>query len=49
MLGVEAYLHLGRPQADYRHADQLQRQSRAVRPLRALLQGAAVLITGTKS
>ena len=43
MLGVEAGMHLGRPQADARSADKLQRQPRAMRYLRAVSQGAPTL------
>lgn len=41
MLGLEAGVRLERPRSHCWHQGQLQRQSRAMRDLRALLQGAA--------
>lgn len=52
MLGVEARVCLEWAQADGGHEDKLQRQSRAMRCLRAMLQGIAAMTareTGGKS
>lgn len=49
MLGVEACLHLGWPQADPWHQDQLQRAARRVRGLRTLLQGALMTDSARKA